>query len=485
MPERPNILLITCDQLRGDSLGCYGHPSVETPHLDQLANEGIRFTRAYTACPSCIPARAGILTGMSQRRHGRVGYKDEVPFDYPYTLPGELARAGYHTQGIGKMHFYPARNLCGFHHVVLHDGYLHCERKARKNYDLADDYLIWLRERIGNDADLILHGLNANSWVARPWPYREELHPTTWATTQAIDFLRRRDPTKPFFMWLSYVRPHAPLDPPQVYFDQYIGQDFPAVPCGDWADGESPAMAVDSRAGIIGERQLHRARAAYYAHITHIDHQIGRLMEYLGEYEVRDDTMIVFTSDHGEMLGDHNLFRKALPYEGSARIPLLVKPARGGAFTAGATVDAPVELRDLMPTILEAAGVAIPPTVDGLSLLPFVRGEGAGWREYIHGEHANDLEANHYITTGKEKYIWFSGDGREQFFDLAEDPHECRNLIACASRQGDVQRLRGMLIKELAGREEGFTDGTRLIPGRAPKRLLNNVGEPSRNGGGW
>ena len=111
MSDRPNVILITCDQLRGDSLGCYGHPVVETPYLDQLAHEGVRFTQAYSACPSCIAARAGILTGMSPCRHGRVGYKDGVLFDYEHTLPGEMAGAGYHTQGIGKMHFHPARNL--------------------------------------------------------------------------------------------------------------------------------------------------------------------------------------------------------------------------------------------------------------------------------------------------------------------------------------------------------------------------------------
>jgi len=476
MGERPNVLLITCDQLRGDSLGCYGHPIVETPHLDQLAVEGIRFTRAYAATPSCIAARASILTGMIPRRHGRVGYLDGVPFDYAHTLPGELARVGYHTQGVGKMHFYPPRNLCGFHHIVLHDGYLHCERKADKNYGLADDYLIWLRERAGNDADLIMHGLNANSWVARPWPYGEALHPTTWATSQAIDFLRRRDPTKPFFLWLSYVRPHAPLDPPQIYFDQYIGQTFPPVPCGDWADRETRAETVDSPAGILGERQLHRARAAYYAHITHIDHQIGRLLEMLGEYNLRDDTMIVFSSDHGELLGDHNLFRKGLPYEGSARVPLLVKPARDGGGKAGIVVDAPVELRDLMPTILAATGTAIPSSVDGLSLLPLMRGEAGEWRRYIHGEHASESRANHFITTGKIKYVWFSADGREQFFDLDNDPLETRDLIAHPANQADVRWCREMLVRELTGREEGYTDGERLIPGRKARPYLAQAG---------
>jgi len=475
MADRPNVLLITCDQLRGDSLGCYGHPVVETPYLDQLAHEGIRFTHAYSACPSCIAARASILTGMMSRHHRRVGYKDGVLFDYERTLPGEMARAGYHTQGIGKMHFYPPRNLCGFHNVVLHDGYLLIERKTPQDYGLADDYLFWLRERAGCDADLILHGLGCNSWVARPWPYPESVHPTTWATSQAVDFLRRRDTTKPFFVWLSYVRPHPPLDPPQVYYDQYIHQTFPEVPVGDWADERVPMTSVDDRAGYMGRRQLHRARAAYFAQITHIDHQIGRLLQYLKEYQVRDNTYILFTSDHGELLGDHNLFRKSLPYDGSARVPWLLIPPKDYPFARGVAIDKPVELRDIMPTILDACGVEIPPTVDGLSLLPLVRGEAIEWRPYIHGEHAYGHRSNHYITNGKAKYIWFSQDGREQFFNLVDDPCEIHNSIASPEVAVEVDWCRRMLVSELEGREEGYTDGKRLVPGRATKGVLGTV----------
>ena len=472
--ERPNIVFITCDQWRGDCLGCDGHPVVETPHLDQLAAEGTRFTNAFTAVPSCIAARAAILTGMSQRNHGRVGYRDGVTFDYPHTLPGELAAAGYHTQGVGKMHFAPARNLCGFHNVVLHDGYLHYERKARKNYDLVDDYMPWLRMKAGADADLIMHGLNANAWVARPWHYDEALHPTTWATTMAIDFLRRRDPLRPFFLWLSYVRPHPPLDPPACYFEQYIRQEFPPVPMGDWADREARMKRVDGGVGFMGERQLHRARAAYYAQITHIDHQIGRLLEYLAEHEVQNDTLILFTSDHGELLGDHNLFRKALPFQGSARVPFIVRPPRSWRLPGGRVVDAPVELRDVMPTLLEAAGAPVPDSVDGLSVLPFCRGETPReWREYIHGEHAYGPQSNHFIVDGRWKYAWFSQDGREFLFDLRNDPDELHNLADAPEAEPVLKEMRARLVRELTGREEGYTDGERLIPGRPARAILS------------
>jgi arylsulfatase A-like enzyme len=473
--ERPNVVFVMCDQLRGDALGCYGHPVVETPYLDQIAAQGVRFTRAYSAVPSCIAARAAVLTGMGQKNHGRVGYRDGVMFDYPYTLPGELAKNGYHTQCVGKMHVSPARNLCGFHNVVLHDGYLHHERKARKNYELADDYMVWLKDKKGQDADLIMHGLEANAWVARPWHYEEALHPTTWATTMAIDFLRRRDPSKPFFLMLSYVRPHPPLDPPKVYYDQYISQEFPDVPMGDWSPKDEVMKHSSGGRGFMGERQLHRARAAYYAQVTHIDHQMGRLIEYLREHEVYKNTFFIFTSDHGELLGDHNLFRKALPFEGSARIPFIVAPPDGWKCERGSSVALPVELQDVMPTILDACGVGIPDTVDGLSVLPLTRNELVEWRPYIHGEHSYGDHSNHFITNGKVKYIWFSRTGQEQFFDLEKDPFEEKDLITSSAMKEEVELCRNYLIKELEGREEGYSDGRKLVKGKSPVSVLKNV----------
>lgn len=484
MASQPNIVLIMADQWRGDCLGCAGHPVVETPHLDQMASKGVRFRQAYSACPSCIAARAALFTGMSQRRNGRVGYRDGVPWTYPHTLAGEMAAAGYHTQAVGKMHVNPARNLMGFHNVVLHDGYLHFERKQSHNADLTDDYMPWLRMKIGADASVIPHGINCNSWVARPWPYSEEVHPSTYVTTMAIDFLRRRDPTKPFFLFVSYHRPHPPFDPPQAFFDQYINQQFPPVAMGDWADRNAVMKGVDGRValGFMGERQLHRARAAYYAQMTHIDHQVGRIYELLIEHEVMDNTLLMFTSDHGEMLGDHNMSHKSMPYDGSARVPLLIAPPKDWPCERGATSDAVVEIRDIMPTILEAGGAKIPETCDGRSMLPFARASGqapSGWRDYLHGEHTSGATSNHWITDGRSKYVWFSQSGREQFFDLARDPRELVDLINNSDHRAAVDRFRRRLIDELAGREEGFTDGQKLIVGRPVKPVLDCVNAAS------
>ena len=154
MNNRPNVLLIVVDQMRRDALGVNGSDDLHTPHLDQLAREGINFSRAYSACPSCIAARAALMTGLRPDRHGFTGYDSRVEWRYPTTLAGTLAAAGYHTQCVGKMHVEPARNLLGFHHVVLHDGFLHDKRQQYRDAIEYDDYLPDIRRHLGPDADI-------------------------------------------------------------------------------------------------------------------------------------------------------------------------------------------------------------------------------------------------------------------------------------------------------------------------------------------
>lgn len=480
---KPNIILIMVDQMRGDALGINGHPNVETPNLDMMANNGYNFKSAYSAVPSCIASRAAVLTGMKQKTHGRVGYEDGVKWKYKNTLASVFSENGYHTQCVGKMHVFPERNLCGFHNVVLHDGYLHFSRNRYKSsksqYEQVDDYLKWLKERNGSGSDIIDIGLEANSWVARPWGYEESLHPTNWVVNESIDFLRRRDPDKPFFLKMSFVRPHSPLDPPQVYYNQYINQEIQEPFIGDWCDKndvERKGLDINAAKGVVNKRALNRARAAYYASITHIDHQIGRFLMSLGEYGELNNSIILFTSDHGDLLGDHNLFRKALPYEGSVKIPFLIyDPGKLLKSEKISEFKEVIELRDIMPTLLDIANVNIPQTVEGRSLKPLIEGKQIRWREYIHGEHSFGTDSNHYITDGKRKYIWYSQRGEEQFFDLEIDPNETKNLISNEQYIDKVDDMRRKLIYELSEREEGYSDGVHLFEGREPISTLRHL----------
>ncbi|WP_240795478.1 arylsulfatase [Aquibacillus halophilus] len=479
---KPNIVLIMVDQMRADCMSIEDHPVVDTPNIDQLARQGIRFSNAYAATPTCVPARASIMTGMSQTKTGRVGYQEKVEWNYEHTLAGELVKSGYHTQAIGKMHVYPARNLCGFHNVVLHDGYLHYNRKKHENLELesfnltGDDYLPWLKSKAGSSSDLIDIGLDCNaSTVARPWHLPESLHPTNWVVSESIDFLRRRDPGKPFFLKMSFVRPHPPFDPPQAFYDMYKDLDLPVPPVGDWVSREDidrEGLNPVTLKGNVPDQRFKRAQAAYYALITQIDYQIGRFKNAMEEYGVLDNTVIMFVSDHGELLGDHCYFRKALPYQGSVRVPFILSdPGDLLQLHQNEKINNPVELRDIMPTLLDIANVPVPDTVDGQSVLSLCKGNNK-WRKYIHGEHAYGKLSHHYLTDGKEKYIWYSQTGEEQLFNLQNDSKELENLSS--KEKNRLTYWRHILIKELTGREEGYTDGEQLFIGKEPKNILNN-----------
>ena len=473
MPQ-PNIVLIMTDEMRGDCMGCAGHPDVQTPYLDHLAASGTYYPNAYSSCPSCVPARAVLHTGLSPEHAGRVGYQDQVDWNYGCTMAGELSKAGYYTQCVGKMHVHPLRNYLGFHNVELHDGYLHAYRRpdtAVFNWQLqADDYFHWLRCQMGADADLIATGLDCNGWLARPWPWAEKYHPTNWVADRSIDFLRRRDPRKPFFLMTSFVRPHAPYDAPACYFDLYKDRPLRPPVKGDWDDRELLDRTGSLFNNITGPKdpeQIRRQQIGYYACISHMDNQIGRLLLALTEQGLMENTIILFTSDHGEMLSDHCLDRKCVPYQGSIRIPMLVCKPRESQ--PGRVDDRLVELRDIMPTLLDYAGAPIPAHLDGHSL------EQPEARDYLRGEHSYGQKSNHFVVTKTDKFVWFSQTGEEQYFDLKNDPDETHNAIAEPKFRQRIDHLRQILIAELTGREEGCSDGKQLIVGCQPLSVLSGA----------
>lgn len=483
MNTTTNVVVLMCDQFRGDCLSFAHHPDVKTPYLDSLAQDGVFFEKAYSACPSCIPARAALLTGRSQRGHGRVGYEDNIPWKYRHYLAEEFSNAGYQTQCIGKMHVHPPRLLCGFQGLKLHDGYLGCYRSGDiptwMHQSYHDDYLYDLQNQLGRNADIHTSGPECNSWVTHPWIYEERLHPTNWVTDNSIRFLQTRDRTKPFFLMSSFVRPHQPLDPPMSYYAMYKDKPLADSATGDWDDVEATKQhgyQYDSIYGCCDSQLQHDAKAGYYASITHVDHQIGRIITALKEDGSYDNTIILFLSDHGEMLFDHQLWRKVFPYEGSTRIPFLLHIGANIQKISPHRNHDIVELRDVMPTLLDLCHLPIPDTVDGLSLKDTILRETSVPRTYLHGEHSfHSGFSNHYIVTPTDKYIWFSESGREQYFNLAKDPKESHNAIEDEEAQERIQQLRHYLIQELDGREEGYSDGVKLYAGKKTLNVLSTV----------
>ena len=460
MTDRPNLLLILTDHWRGDSLGRLGHPVADTPHLDSLSVGGTTFTRAYTPCPSCIAARRSLMTGMTPYSQGMVGYQDGKPWDYEHTLAGTLRDSGYQTVNVGKTHFHPPRLHLGFEQLTT-----------------SEDYSEWLDRQAGMaEVEKFAHGVPANSWLARPNHLPEHQIEETWFTTRALDFLSHRDPTRPFFLCLSFNGPHPPWCPPQVFYDQFIGRQMPEPAIGDWAnvhadEAEIP-MDVNQWRGRVPDHVMQRARGAYFAYLAFLDAQIGRLVEHLNRSGLLGNTLTLFTSDHGEMLGDHHLWRKTYAYEASARVPFIVRPPASMTKVArNVEIDAPITVgwEDIMPTFLDAAAVPIPNSVEGCSVLPLMRGEFGGWRSYYHGEHSpcyHPENANQFLTDGHWKYVWNPIDGGEQLFHLDVDPHECQDLAPHAPDQLGLWRSR--MISELAPRDDALSDGERLIPGPVP-----------------
>ena len=452
--RRPHIVLLMTDQHRGDCLGCAGNQVIRTPHLDAIASTGAVFRRAYSSVPSCTPARAGLLTGYAPWRHGMLGYGD-VALRYPHEMPRLLHDAGYSTFGVGKMHFHPQRNLHGF------DGALVDESGRVESPDFVSDYRLWFRERAPKlDPDAT--GIGWNEHRAGTYLLAEDLHPTAWTGQRAVEFIDRYDSPSPLFLKVSFARPHSPYDPPARYLDMYADAKIPPPVTGAWA-AEFARFPVtpDAPFGDFGVEHAVRSRRHYYASISFIDDQIGRIVATLKRKGMYDSALILFVSDHGDMLGDHHHWRKTYPYEGSARVPCVIKWPAGMAAEVrrGATLDHLVELRDVLPTMLDAAGAAIPTEMDGRSLLTLVRRRRAAWRTQLDLEHAtcyrpeNDWAA---LTDGREKYVFNFFTGGEQLFDLAADPGETREMSADPSRRAALAAWRDHLAGHLAVRGEAW-----------------------------
>jgi arylsulfatase A-like enzyme len=464
--DLPNILLLITDQQRGDCLGIEDHPVLQTPNLDYLGRSGTHFRRAYSECPSCIPARRVLMSGQAPAVNGMVGFQNGVDWEPGTTLAGELTRAGYQTEMVGKLHLWPQRKRYGFEYMSLADS----------TRGLNNDYLAWLGGAVPVERWAMAHGATPNGWIGRPSHLPELQTHSFWCVGQAIQFLARRDPTQPFFLNVSFIDPHPPLTPPPFYFDRYVNRELPPPVVGNWAPRfDEPVRGLDPEGRDNGQRlrlddaAMHACRAGYYGLINHVDMQIGRLLQYLRDARLLDDTWIVFTSDHGEMLGDHNLFGKTRPFEASARVPLLIRPPSGIALPRGQVSLAPVGLQDVLPTLLEIASAPIPPGVTGRSLLPLMHGDEAGWREVLHGEHAGTYryeDGMHFLVDRRTKYVWYSQTGEELLFDLERDPLELCDL---ARREDNAERLaqwRARLATCLRHRPEGFVIGNRLVVGR-------------------
>ncbi len=462
MPERPNLILITTDQQRADCLSLAGHPDLTTPNLDELAHGGAWFRQAYSPAPICSPARRSILTGRSPATDGCT---DNSPVRIPKpedTLPDLLRRAGYQTAEIGRsMHQYPGHARYGF------------EVREHSPFESHDSHAHWVIRQTSKTGEfsnwphLLNHGMPLCGYGARPWPYDEAFHQTTWTVNKAIEFADRRDADVPFFAHIGFVAPHPPLVPPRHYYERYARRELRPPVIGDWAlEPENGNLGAGLSSGFIPDNRLVRdSMAGYYGLINHVDDMLFNLLMRFRN-NLPGPTYFLFCSDHGEMLGDHHMFRKCRPYQGSIHVPFIL---RGPDIPGGTVCDAPVTLEDILPTLCELAGVDVPDHVEGRSVLPLLRGGSADWRRCVHSEQPHTwagVPGFHCLTDGKWKYIWFSDTGREQLFDLAADPRELHDLSRESAQRETLEKWRSRLIRHIADRGEGFVRDGELVAGR-------------------
>ncbi len=430
-PTPPNVLWICTDQQRWDSIAALGNRHINTPNIDRLAAAGTACTNAFCQAPICTPSRASFLTGCYASTvhgcsNGNSHWAEAAPL-----VTGLLADAGYCCGLAGKLH------LAGAHGRIeprpRDDGYsvFHWSHDPRDSWPAGHAYRDWVADR----------GAHLGHTYAKLGYMPAELHQTTFCADQAIEFMAIAW-TQPWLMSVNIFDPHAAFDPPADYLARYNPDEMP-----DPAYQPSDLAAQDLLKGVDFQNEARdpdsfdaRGKiAAYYAMIELIDHNVGRMLDALERTGQADNTLVIFTSDHGEMLGDHGLLLKGCRfYEGLVHVPLIVRWP--GQIAAGATTDALVELTDLAPTLLEAAGLPVPEHMAGRSLLPLLRGATAEHRGEVRCEYYAALRSLKRNLSGwsdsratmirdrRYKLAVYHGHPVGELFDLQEDPHEHRNL---------------------------------------------------------
>jgi arylsulfatase A-like enzyme len=434
---RPNILLIHADQHRFDCLGAYGNPDIRTPHIDALAGEGVRFENSFCPYPVCTPSRYSLLSGRYVHEHrGWSNHCTLLPG--VETFPTILKDAGYRTKAVGKMHFTPTYFDVGFEEMIL------SEQDGPGRWD--DDYHRQLREKglvDGND----LEDQNReyrdharpeywDTFGALPSNLPSEYHSTNWIADRAAETVEQWDASGNMLM-VGFIKPHHPFDPPSEMCDAYDPEKLPLLP--GWTNECLPHDQALSKGYFpnadLTEASLRRVMAYYYATIEHIDQQVGRLVEILKRKGLYENTMIIYTSDHGDYMGFHHLLLKGnYMYDPLIKVPLIIKYP--GQDRGGSVSDALVSNVDLAPTILRQAGCRPAPAMGGNDL---AGPEGDGARDVVFAESRGGAEA---MARTKTRKLLLNPKRKTAFlYDLEKDPLELTNRYDDPAYQDDVRTL--------------------------------------------
>ena len=453
MSKQPNILFVMTDQQRSDTIRALGNQAIRTPVLDSLAQSGTAFTNCYTPSPVCVAARSATITGAPPHLNGCVS-NNESPL-HVQSIMQVLTGSGYRSHGIGKMHFNPqVDTMWGFESRDI------SEEGARLRGG-RNDFHDYLSEK-GYGHVLEPQGLRSEMYyIPQPSQLPAEHHHSSWVADRAIDFLQGRDRNRPFFLWASFIKPHPPFESPVPWNKLYRAADMlpPQRPPGFeqllsyWNHHQNRYKYRDKG---YDEMLVRTMKAMYYACISFIDFNLGRILAALGDE--MENTLILFTSDHGEMLGDYGSFGKRAMLNPAARIPLLLREPKGA--NAGRRVDRPVSLLDVFPTFAGAAGLDMDkPSPEGADLLELAAGNCE--RECVCSQVGEGNIGLYMIASRDLKYIYSAADNKEWLFDLRIDPQETKNWAGNSRYDRQLWAMRDKLIERFArdGYELAVQDG--------------------------
>lgn len=411
--ESPNVILLMTDEHNPRVSGCYGDPIVKTPTMDSLAARGVRFTGAYCQNPICVPSRVSLVSGRMPCHLDTFGNTANQRYEGVTTLADVFVQAGYQTAWFGKTHWGDPR----FQKIGAGAG----NKKAAKA-----------------EQDESFGRLPQDSRVSQ-WPV--EKNPDHLTAEEALEFLEQNRAGK-FFMGVSFVKPHFPFTIQQRYYDMY--RDKVGMPrATPELIQELPAVSKQEREKYkhaeAKAEDILRARAIYYGMVTYVDEEFGRILERLDELGLRDNTIILYTADHGEMLGDRGIWYKNSFYDGSASIPFIWSFPK--ALPQGKVISAPAMNMDIFPTLCELCNLCRPPGLEGKSLVPLMTGAEDGTGRHALSENYRGGFAGRMIRTAKWKYFFYT-NGEEYLYDMQADPLEEENLIGDSSHRKTADGLK-------------------------------------------